>query len=186
VAAAATAPRLKQAFEAHLAETEEHVTRLEQAYEALGLRPGRHKCEGMEGLLKEGAELIESGSPPDVLDAALIGAAQRVEHYEMASYGCARTHARLLGHEDVVQLLQRTLDEEGDADRKLTRLAERGINVEATPQRGNGAGGNGRAAAKDGAAPAKASRATAKAPGGAATKATSKPRSTSRPAAGSR
>lgn len=131
MAQAASSPKLKAAFQAHLQETQEHVVRLEAAYRTLRLTPGRHKCEAMEGLLKEGEELIKSKSEPDVLDAALIGAAQRVEHYEMAAYGCARTYARVLGQNTVADLLQRTLDEDGSADKKLTVLAETGINVEA-------------------------------------------------------
>ncbi len=128
---AATSPALQAAFNYHLDQTGQHITRLDQAYQQLGLRPGRHKCAAMEGLLKEGADLIATESDPEVLDAALIGAAQRVEHYEMAAYGCARTYARLLGAPDVVKLLQTTLDEEGQTDKKLTSLAESGINVAA-------------------------------------------------------
>jgi len=128
---AASSPALKAAFQAHLAQTEVHVTRLDQVFGQLNLKPGRKKCEGMEGLLKEGDSLIAEKPSPDVLDAGLIAAAQRVEHYEMAGYGCVRTYARLMGHDEAARILQTTLDEEGDADKKLTRLAETGINLEA-------------------------------------------------------
>jgi ferritin-like metal-binding protein YciE len=154
MARAASSSKLTAAFEEHLAQTEAHVERLEQAYERLGMRPGRKKCEAMEGLLKEGEELIKSGSEPDVLDAALIGAAQRVEHYEIAGYGCARTYARLLGEDEVAAAFQTTLDEEGQTDKRLTRLAERGINVEAMDQRSNDQRSNG--ARRSGGQPAKA------------------------------
>jgi ferritin-like metal-binding protein YciE len=131
LARAATSPMLRQAFEHHLAETEQHVARLEQVFAAVGLKPGRRKCEAMAGLLKEGDALIKERPASDVLDAALIGAAQRVEHYEIAGYGCARTYLRVLGHGEAAMTLQKTLDEEGQADKKLTKLAEGGINIEA-------------------------------------------------------
>jgi ferritin-like metal-binding protein YciE len=94
------------------------------------MSPKGKKCKGMEGLIEEGKELLEEDAEPDVLDAGLISAAQRVEHYEMAGYGCVRTYARLLGEEEAAELLQQTLDEEGETDKKLTQLAE-AINVEA-------------------------------------------------------
>ena len=124
-------PELRQAFELHLRQTEEQLRRLEQIGEKSGQKLTGHKCKGMEGLLEEGEELMEERADSDVLDAALISAAQRVEHYEMAGYGCARTYARLLGLEDDAQILQRTLDEEGKTDHLLTSLAERVINVDA-------------------------------------------------------
>jgi ferritin-like metal-binding protein YciE len=127
----ASHPELKKAFETHLRETEEHVTRLERAFKSLGKKATKKTCEGIKGLLKEGEEALKEKMKPDVRDAALIGAAQRVEHYEMAGYGCARTYAHLLGYDEAGKLLQETLDEEGDTDHALTRLAETVINVEA-------------------------------------------------------
>jgi ferritin-like metal-binding protein YciE len=124
-------PELRQAFELHLRQTEEQLRRLEQIGRRTGQNLGGHTCKGMEGLLEEGEELMKERADSDVLDAALISAAQRVEHYEMAGYGCARTYARLLGLDDDAQILQRTLDEEGKTDHLLTDLAERVINVEA-------------------------------------------------------
>jgi ferritin-like metal-binding protein YciE len=128
---AASHRQLKAAFTDHLRKTQEHVRRLERVCKELGVSPRGKKCEGMEGLIKEGAGLIKEKPEPDVLDAGLIAAAQHVEHYEMAGYGCVRTFARLLGRADHAKLLQQTLDEEGEADKKLTALAERVINVEA-------------------------------------------------------
>ena len=122
---------LRQAFELHLKQTKEQLRRLEQIGQRAGEKLTGHDCKGMEGLLEEGEELMEERADSDVLDAALIAAAQRVEHYEMAGYGCARTYARLLGLEDDAKLLQKTLDEEGETDHLLTELAERVINIEA-------------------------------------------------------
>ena len=124
-------PELRQAFERHLRQTEEQLRRLEQIGQKSGQKLTGHKCKGMEGLLEEGEELMKERADSDVLDAALISAAQRVEHYEMAGYGCARTYAQLLGLDDDAQILQRTLDEEGETDHSLTALAERVINVDA-------------------------------------------------------
>ena len=124
-------PELRQAFELHLRQTEEQLRRLEQIGQKAGQKLSGHKCKGMEGLLEEGEELMKERADSDVLDAALISAAQRVEHYEMAGYGCARTYARLLGLEDDAQILQRTLDEEGEADHLLTAIAESAINIDA-------------------------------------------------------
>jgi ferritin-like metal-binding protein YciE len=131
MAKAASAPQLSKAFNDHLKETEGHVKRLETIFEKLGSSPKGKKCKAMEGLVEEGKETISEDADPSVKDAGLIAAAQRVEHYEMAGYGCVRTFAHLLGHDDAVQLLQKTLDEEGAADKKLTKLAETVINVEA-------------------------------------------------------
>jgi len=128
---AATHNELKQAFTTHLKETEIHVQRIEQVCDDLGVSPKGKKCVGMEGLLKEGSELIKEKPEPDVLDAGLIAAAQHVEHYEMAGYGCCRTYARQLGFESQAEMLQATLDEEGNADKILTEIAEATINVEA-------------------------------------------------------
>jgi ferritin-like metal-binding protein YciE len=127
----ATNPQLKKAFEEHLRVSETHVERLERIFEGLGKSPRGKKCKGMEGLLEEGKEVMQEDMEPDVLDAALIAAAQKVEHYEMAGYGTVRTYAQLLGENQAAKLLQQTLDEEGEADKKLTQLAESSVNVEA-------------------------------------------------------
>jgi ferritin-like metal-binding protein YciE len=131
MAKAASAPKLRQAFEHHLEETRGHVERLEQVCKKLDTNPKGKKCMAMEGLIEEGKEVIDGDFEAPVRDAALIAAAQRVEHYEMAGYGCVRTYARLLGDENGACLLQKTLDEEGAADKKLTDLAETVINDEA-------------------------------------------------------
>jgi ferritin-like metal-binding protein YciE len=131
MAKAATSPELKAAFEEHLEETKGQVERLDSVFKKLGESPKRMKCKAMEGLIKEGSEIIEMEGDDAVKDAALIAAAQRVEHYEMAGYGCSRTFAQLLGLDEVADLLQETLDEEGNADKKLTEIAETSINVEA-------------------------------------------------------
>jgi len=130
MAKAATAEPLKKAFTAHVAETEGQVARLVEIFDELGVSPKGKKCKAMEGLVKEGAELMEEDADSDVMDAGLIAAAQRVEHYEMAGYGCVRTYAELLGEKSAAKLLQQTLDEEGAADKKLTTLAQK-INVDA-------------------------------------------------------
>lgn len=122
---------LKRAFQEHYQQTEQQKQRLEKLGEILGEDLSGHKCKGMEGLIKEGEEVMKEFTDSDVLDAALIGAAQRVEHYEMAGYGCARTYAHMLGLTDQAEMLQRTLDEEGDTDQKLTDLAESVINIDA-------------------------------------------------------
>lgn len=124
MAAAASDPELKRAFTQHLKQTEKHVTRLDAALKQIGKGPGREKCKGMQGLIEEGESAIEDVADPQTRDAALIGAAQRVEHYEIAGYGTARAHAESLGHVELVDLLQTTLDEEGDANKLLTQLAE--------------------------------------------------------------
>jgi ferritin-like metal-binding protein YciE len=128
---AATAEELKTAFRMHRGETERQVQRLEQVFKSLGQKPARKTCKGMKGLLDEGEEYIKARGDQDTIDASLIAAAQRVEHYEIAVYGTLRSYARVLGHQDQAQLLQQTLDEEGKADQKLTQLAEKGINVAA-------------------------------------------------------
>jgi ferritin-like metal-binding protein YciE len=127
MAKAATSSELRLGFEEHLDQTKNHVARLEQIFSQLGSSPGRKKCEAMEGLVKEGEEAIELQGDAMVRDAALIGAAQRVEHYEIAAYGTARTFANHLGYDDQRETLQQTLDEEGETDKKLTKLAEGSI-----------------------------------------------------------
>lgn len=131
MAKAASDPQLAQAFTDHLEETAGHVDRLEKIFKKLDASPKGKKCKAMEGLLEEGKDLMAEDAAPSVMDAALIAAAQRVEHYEMAGYGCVRTYARLLGYEEAADLLQETLDEEGTTDKKLTDLAETIINAEA-------------------------------------------------------
>ena len=128
MSAAATSPNLKRALEEHLEQTSVQRERLELVFKALGVQPGGRRCAGMEGLITEGRERLRQDGPGDVKDAALIAAAQRVEHYEMAGYGTARTYARLLGDSDSERLLQQTLDEEGAADHRLTDVAMSGIN----------------------------------------------------------
>jgi ferritin-like metal-binding protein YciE len=128
----ASAPELKRAFQEHLTQTEGHVNRLEKILKGLGEKPTGKTCKAMKGLIEEGKEIIEEDGEDSVLDAALIGAAQRVEHYEMAGYGVVRTFASLLGEEDAMQSLQRTLNEEGETDKKLTQIAESVINIEAS------------------------------------------------------
>ncbi len=131
LAGAATHPQLRNAFTEHEQVTRVHVERLERIFDQLGKAPGGHKCKGMEGLLAEGDELLEEHEESDALDAAMIAAAQRVEHYEIAGYGSVRTFANMLGLEDHAKLLQQTLDEEGDTDHKLTELAETVVNIDA-------------------------------------------------------
>jgi ferritin-like metal-binding protein YciE len=128
---AASNPDLKRAFEEHRVQTEGQVDRLEQAFKLLGVPAKGRKCDGMAGLLDEGKKVMEQEAEPSVLDAALIAAAQKVEHYEIASYGCICTYAEMLGYEQVHELLGQTLDEEETTDQKLTALAETVINPEA-------------------------------------------------------
>jgi ferritin-like metal-binding protein YciE len=124
-------PELKKGFQQHFQQTEQQKQRLEQIFSELSEKPGEKFCKGMEGLVKEGDEAIKEFKDSDVLDAALIAAAQRIEHYEMAGYGCARTYAHMLGMPEQAALLQRTLDEEGETDKKLTELAESVVNIDA-------------------------------------------------------
>ena len=131
MAKAASSPELKRAFERHLEETRRQVERLNQIGDQLDIKLTGKKCKGMEGLIEEGKEMMEEDLDDNALDAGLIGAAQKVEHYEIAAYGTARTHASLLGYNKIAKLLQQTLDEEGATDKKLTALAESVINVEA-------------------------------------------------------
>lgn len=122
---------LKRAFQQHYQQTEQQVQRLQKVFEELSESPEGKKCVAMKGIIRESEEAIEEFKDSDVLDAALIAAAQRVEHYEMAGYGCARTYAHMLGLVQQAELLQRTLDEEGDTDHKLTDLAETVVNIDA-------------------------------------------------------
>jgi ferritin-like metal-binding protein YciE len=124
MAKAASSEELKSALEEHLEVTKGQVQRLEQAFDLLGAKAKGKTCAGMKGLIQEGQEVMEEDASEQMMDAALIGAAQRVEHYEIASYGTARTFAERLGHEDVARLMQETLSEEEEADEKLTQISE--------------------------------------------------------------
>ena len=128
MAAAATDPKLKEGFEKHLKETrDKHISRLDEIYRHLGRTPNGVACKGMQGIIQEGEEMIRATGDPATIDAALIGAAQRAEHYEMAAYGTARAHAEELGLDKVADLLQETLDNEGQTKKLLTRVAEGGL-----------------------------------------------------------
>jgi len=124
MAKAAANDQLREAFQEHLRQTSEQVSRLEQIFDQLEEKPSGKKCAGMEGLVKEGAEVIDEDYVDEVQDAAIIGAAQKVEHYEIAGYGTVRTFAELLGENEHVSLLEQTLEEEKQADQKLTELAQ--------------------------------------------------------------
>jgi ferritin-like metal-binding protein YciE len=130
MAKAANSEELRTGFEEHLEQTRGHVQRLEQIFKELGEKPSGKKCKGMEGLVAEGQEMMGEDFEDDVMDAALISAAQRVEHYEIAAYGTVRTYAELLGQNTAVQLLEQTLEEEKETDQKLTDMASE-INVRA-------------------------------------------------------
>jgi len=130
MAKAANSEELRTGFEEHLEQTRGHVQRLEQIFKELGEKPSGKKCKGMEGLVAEGQEMMGEDFEDDVMDAALISAAQRVEHYEIAAYGTVRTYAELLGEDTAVQLLEQTLEEEKETDQKLTDMASE-INVRA-------------------------------------------------------
>ncbi|HEV3392183.1 MAG TPA: ferritin-like domain-containing protein [Chthoniobacterales bacterium] len=134
MAKGAASTELKQAFDNHLEETEGHVERLEEIFEDLDENPKGKTCQAMKGLVEEGSEILEEEGEESVLDAGIIAAAQKVEHYEIASYGTVRTFAELLGEKEAVKLLQQTLDEEGAADEKLNELAEDIVNPEALSQ----------------------------------------------------
>jgi ferritin-like metal-binding protein YciE len=131
MAKAANSEELRSGFEEHLEQTRGHVQRLEQIFKELGEKPSGKKCKGMEGLVAEGQEMMGEDFEDEVMDAALISAAQRVEHYEIAAYGTVRTYAELLGEDNAVQLLEQTLEEEKETDQKLTDMASE-INVRAT------------------------------------------------------
>jgi ferritin-like metal-binding protein YciE len=131
MAKAASSPQLKKAFETHRRQTEQHIARLEEVFQTLDARPGGKHCKGMEGLVEEGEEMIKEKADADVKDAALISAAQRVEHYEIAGYGTVRTYAQTLGENNHAQILQKTLDEEAETDELLTQIAESTVNIDA-------------------------------------------------------
>lgn len=134
MAKATTSEELRTAFNEHLEQTRGHVDRLERIFSELQQKPGGVKCEGMQGLIGEGEELVSMTEAGMVRDAGLISAAQRVEHYEMAGYGSARTFAQLLGHDDAAELLEETLDEEKETDGRLTEIAEEMVNERAVSQ----------------------------------------------------
>jgi ferritin-like metal-binding protein YciE len=131
LAKAASTPKLRAAFESHLKETEGHVKRLEQVFASLGERPKGKHCDGIEGIIEEGKSVMEEDFDETTMDACLIAAGQRAEHYEMAAYGTLVAWATAMGHNEAARLLQKNLDEEKAADEKLTALAEGGINQQA-------------------------------------------------------
>jgi ferritin-like metal-binding protein YciE len=131
MADATSSPELRQTFRMHIQETLGHVSRLETIFSKLGKQPKRETCQAMKGLIAEGSEIINAKGDPAVKDAALIAAAQRVEHYEISGYGTARTFAMRLGLQDTAQILQQTLQEEANADKKLNQIAESQVNVKA-------------------------------------------------------
>lgn len=128
MAAAATNARLEQAFRDHLKETKGQIKRLETIFSGLDFQPGGHRCKAMEGLIEEGSEILNEDADPEARDAAIICAAQKVEHYEMATYGTLRAFARVLGMDEAYELLTESLREERNADSSLTDLAENTIN----------------------------------------------------------
>lgn len=134
MAKAASNPDLAKAFIEHCDETKDHIDRLDEIFESLGTSPNGKKCRSMTVLIEEGKDVMAMDADPAVMDAALIMAVQRIEHYEMTGYGCVRTFARLLGYEETSDLLQETLDEEAEADRKLSKLAESDVNIKAVSQ----------------------------------------------------
>lgn len=131
MAKGASSDELKQALEDHLEQTEGQIERLEEIFEGLGESPKGKTCKAMKGLVEEGSEILEEEGDASVLDAGIIAAAQKVEHYEIASYGTVRTWAKLLGEDEAAELLQETLDEEGEADKLLNKLAMEIVNPEA-------------------------------------------------------
>lgn len=127
----ASSPQLKESFQNHLEQTRQQASRLESVFEMLDIEPEAPGCEGMEGIIKEGEKILSAEGSPSVKDAALIGAAQKVEHYEISGYGTARTYAQTLGFNDIAQMLQTTLKQESHTDELLTQIAEHSINREA-------------------------------------------------------
>lgn len=131
MAKGASSDELKEAFESHLGQTKEHVERLTKIFDRLDEKPTGKTCQAMKGLIEEGSEMLEQEGEESVIDAGLIAAAQRVEHYEIAGYGTVRTFANLLGEDEAAELLQQTLDEEGETDKQLSELAEGIVNEKA-------------------------------------------------------
>jgi ferritin-like metal-binding protein YciE len=134
MADAANSTQLKQSFRQHLTETQGHVSRLETVFRQLGIDPKRETSQAMKGLISEGEEIVDAKGDPAIKDAALIAAAQRVEHYEISGYGTARSFALRLGRTEAANLLQQTLEEEKAADQKLNQIAETSVNVKASAQ----------------------------------------------------
>ncbi len=128
---AVSSQELKQGMQQHVEQTQKQVQRLEQIFQQLGQNPGGQKCAGMQGLIQEAQKIVQEGGAPEVLDAAIIGAAQAIEHHEIAAYGTARTIAQQLGMSEAAQLLEQTLDEEKQTDARLTQLAEQSVNQKA-------------------------------------------------------
>ena len=143
MAKAASFPELRRAFEEHETQTKGHVERLDRVFDAIGEKPQQMKCKGMAGLIQEENAALKEKGEPAALDAGLIAAAQKIEHYEIASYGTVRTYAQTLGEQDAARLLQETLDEESQTDVRLTKIATSTVNPAASVNAG-GAGGNGR------------------------------------------
>jgi ferritin-like metal-binding protein YciE len=139
---ASSSPELQQALRQHLTVTQNQIKRLEQVFGALGEKAKRKPCKGMAGIVSEGNEMLEEDLDDSTMDAAIISAAQKVEHYEIASYGTVRTLAQTLGNNEVGELLEETLDEEKEADRRLTQIAESSINSEAASEEGESNGRN--------------------------------------------
>jgi ferritin-like metal-binding protein YciE len=133
MAKAATTDELRTAFETHLKETQNQVERLDRIFEIIGKTGGGKTCQGMKGLIEEGTETMQEAEEGEIRDAAMIGAAQRIEHYEIAAYGTVRSMANLMGQTEIAQLLQQTLDEEGNTDKKLTQIASK-VNKQAQRQ----------------------------------------------------
>jgi len=127
-----SSPELRQALESHLEQTRAHATRLEEVFQMHGEEPKKMKCKGIQGVLDEGEDVLGFDATPDVRDAAIISSCQRVEHYEIAAYGSVRTYAEQMGHDRAAAILQQTLDEEKEADEKLTDIAESRVNIQAT------------------------------------------------------
>jgi ferritin-like metal-binding protein YciE len=127
----ATSEELKAAFKMHLSETEKHVQRLAQIFQELGMDGGGHECKAMKGIIKEGEELMKQDADADVMDAGLIAAAQRIEHYEISGYGTACTYAKQLGYTQALELMKQTINEEKMADEKLSIIAETNVNLDA-------------------------------------------------------
>ncbi len=136
LAKAATSTELQNAFKMHLDQTQNQIKRLDEIFSSLGKNPKGKKCKGMEGLIEEGADMMKEDATPEVMDAGLIAAAQRVEHYEISAYGTARSYARMLGDERSASLLNQTLEEESQTDEKLNQLAEGQINIKAQEKGG--------------------------------------------------
>jgi ferritin-like metal-binding protein YciE len=137
MAKAANSEKLRAGFEEHLEQTKGHVDRLKEIFENIGEKPKAKKCAGMVGIIKEGDELLEEDFEGPVMDAATISAAQRVEHYEIAAYGCVRDWAELLGENEAAQLLEKTLEEEKETDQKLTEIARDEVNPQAKAMSGS-------------------------------------------------